>query len=65
MAAETVKEKSIGRIVADGMKAKEGGSFEVGTVTIQPRGNRVDIVPTVPIEPASEVEVKTDGSDLP
>lgn len=65
MATETPKAKPLARQVEDGLKQKEGGQFDVGAVTIQPRGNRVDIVPTVPIEPASEVEVKTDGSDLP
>jgi hypothetical protein len=65
MATETAKEKSLARIVAEGMKAKEGGSFEAGAVTIQPRGNRVDIVPTEPIEPQPMNEVATGGSDTP
>lgn len=65
MATDKVKVKPLGQVVEEGFKAKQRGSFEAGAVTIQQRGNRVDIVPTTPIEPAAEVEVKTDGSDLP
>lgn len=65
MASETVKVKPLGRQVEDGFKAKDGGSFQAGAVTIQPRGNRVDIIPTEPIEPQPLNEVATDGSATP
>lgn len=65
MASSNGKAKPAAQIVEDGFKQKEGGSFEVGAVTVQPRGNRVDIVPTQPIEPSPIVEVATDGSTHP